>query len=131
MWATFTVAFFGFLRASEFTVTTTDSSILQWSGIQLSTTNLLVLIRQSKTDPFRTGHVFHIVATGTSTCPIKAVIQYSEMLPNHDCSGPIFSTGQFSPLTHTLVTITTRHLLQQAGLHSTSYSSHSFESGQP
>jgi len=55
MWAAFTVAFFGFLRASEFTVTTTDSCTLRWSDIQLSTTNLSVSIRQSKTDPFRTG----------------------------------------------------------------------------
>jgi len=74
MWAAFTVAFFGFLRASEFTITTTDSSTLRWSDIQLSTTNLSILIRQSKTDPFRTGHVLHIAATGALTCPVKAMI---------------------------------------------------------
>ena len=31
MWAAFTVAFFGFLRASEFIATTTDSCTLRWS----------------------------------------------------------------------------------------------------
>jgi len=49
------------------------------------------------------------------------------MLPNHDCSGPVFSAGQFSPLTHT-------HTYNQYHLPLTAasrfaYSSHSFMIG--
>ena len=65
LWSAFTLAFYGFLRASEFT-----SSSLQWSDIQFSTTTITIDLRQSKTDPFRRGHTIAIQATSTSTCPV-------------------------------------------------------------
>jgi len=126
MWAAFTVAFFGFLRASEFTASTSESATLQWSDIQLSLTHLSISIRQSKTDPFRKGHTIHVAATGTSTCPVKAMHQYSAMLSTRGPAQPVFTAGQFSPLTRTHVTNTIRQLLQQAGLQAQFYSSHSF-----
>ena len=49
LWAVFTVAFYGFLRASELLKT------LHWSDIALSTTKMSVTLHQSKTDPFRRG----------------------------------------------------------------------------
>ena len=48
LWSAFTLAFYGFLRASEFT-----SSSLQWSDVQFSATTVAIDLRQSKTDPFR------------------------------------------------------------------------------
>ena len=48
LWSAFTQAFYGFLRASEFT-----SSSLQWSDVQFSATTVAIDLRQSKTDPFR------------------------------------------------------------------------------
>ena len=51
LWSAFTLAFYGFLRASEFT-----SSSLQWSDVQFSATTIAIDLRQSKTDPFRRGH---------------------------------------------------------------------------
>jgi len=46
-----------------------------------TTTNLSVLIRQSKTDPFRTDHVLHITATGISICLVKAMLLWDASWP--------------------------------------------------
>ena len=48
LWSALTQAFYGFLRASEFT-----SSSLQWSDVQFSATTVAIDLRQFKTDPFR------------------------------------------------------------------------------
>ena len=48
LWSAFTLAFYAFLRASEFT-----ASNLQWSDIHFSPTLVTIHLQQSKTDPFR------------------------------------------------------------------------------
>ena len=65
LWAAFTMAFYGFLRVSEFTSSANDSATLRWTDIQLSSSTLTVTLRQSKTDPFRRGHVLHISSNNT------------------------------------------------------------------
>ena len=51
------------------------------------------------------------------------------MIPVTQQFGPLFSAGQFSPLSKAQVSNTLRHLLQQAGYDSQLYSSHSFRIG--
>ena len=63
LWSAFTLAFYGFLRASEFA--TPD---LFWSNITLNNDKIDVFIQQSKTDPFRQGHPITVYHTNTSTC---------------------------------------------------------------
>ena len=65
LWSAFTIAFYEFLRASEFT-----TPELTWSHIQLHTDKVVVFIQQCKTDPFRQGHTMAIYATETSNCPV-------------------------------------------------------------
>ena len=55
LWAAFTLAFYGFLRASEFA--TND---LTWLDLQMGTKHYSLLIRQSKTDSFCHGHILTI-----------------------------------------------------------------------
>ena len=50
LWSTFTLPFYGFLRASEFA-----SSNLLWSNVELTPATVTIHLRQSKTDPFRCG----------------------------------------------------------------------------
>ena len=88
----FTLAFYGFLHVSEFTGTS-----LQWSDLQLNAQHLSVTISQSKTDLFHRGHVLHLLSTGTSTCPVKALHQYTAMIPHNRRLGPLFSSGKFLP----------------------------------
>ena len=129
LWAAFTTAFYAFLRASEFTSSANDSATLRWSDIQISSNTLIITLRQSKTDPFRRGHTLYISATITSTCPVKALQQYTSMIPTEHRIGSLFKAGRFSPLSRTHVTDALHQLLQQAGYDSHLYSSHSFRIG--
>ena len=122
LWSAFTLAFYGFLRASEFT-----SSSLQWSDIQFSTTTITIDLRQSKTDPFRRGHTIAIRATSTSTCPVRAINCFAEVSTLR--SGSLHYGGRFTPLSRDQLTEVLRHLLQQAGHQQHLYSSHSFRIG--
>ena len=98
LWAAFTTAFYGFLRVSEFTSSSSDATTLRWSDISLSSSTLTISLRQSKTAPFRRGHALSILATNTSTCPVRALKQYSRMIPVTQQFGPLFSAGQFFPI---------------------------------
>ena len=124
LWAAFTIAFYSFLCVSEFT-----SSSLQWSDIQFTPKIISVTIRQSKTDPFRKGHILNLTPTGTSTCPVKAFQQFATMIPLHRQTGPLFSAGRFNPLTRLQLSRTLRQLLQQAGYNPQIYCTHSFRIG--
>ena len=56
-----------------------------WQHIHLSDDRFTILIEQSKTDPFRQGHIVNIHATGTSTCLVRALRLYAEATtPLHD-----------------------------------------------
>ena len=84
---------------------------------------------QSKTDPFNRGHVLHLLPTGTSTCPVKALHQYVGVIPHNHTVGPLFSSGKFSPLSRTQLSSALCSLLQRAGYNPQSYSTHSFRIG--
>ena len=118
----FTLAFYGFLRASEFT-----SSSLQWSDVQFSATTIAIDLRQSKTDPFRRGHTITIQATSTSTCPVQAINCFAELSTLR--SGSVYYGGCFTPLSCDHLTDVLRRLLQQAGYQQCLYSNHSFRIG--
>ena len=124
LWSAFTMAFYGFLRASEFATPN-----LSWANIQLNTEKIMVYLEHSKTDPFRKGHTITIYATDTSTCPVRAITQYAaEVTPSHRL-GPLFNGGRFSPLKHQQLTSALRHLLQNTEYNQQQYASHSFRIG--
>ena len=121
LWSAFTLAFYGFLRASEFT-----TPELTWSHIQHHTDKVVVFIQQSKTDPFYT---MAIHATETSTCPVRAINQYAAAVTTSQKVGPLFNGGRFSPLTRQQLTSALRHLLQHTEYNQQHYASHSFRIG--
>ena len=122
LWALFTVAFYGFFRASELIPS------LCWSTITLSSTQMSITLVQSKTDPFRRGSTIHLFPTGSSTCPIKAMTAYA-MYVDTSSNNPVFKAGRFNPLTQKKLNRTLRNLLQQGGFNHINYSSHSFRIG--
>ena len=77
LWAAFTMAFYGFLRASEFATPS-----LKWQHVQRTGNAYTIFIEQFKTDPFRCGHSITIYASGTSICPVRALQLYAEAVPN-------------------------------------------------
>ena len=103
LWAAFLVAFFGFLRASEFvapTVKTYDSdSTLLVSDITIPpTANVAhIRIKTSKTDPFRHGCIVRLARTNSTLCPVTAL---TTLLSSHPTSsGPLFTFRDGSYLT--------------------------------
>ena len=132
LWAAFCLAFYGFLRAREFTSHYTHAfdmhTTLCRHDVQLTQASVKVNIKASKTDPFRRGHVLHIAATTTSTCPASALTKY--FATSHLAQkGPLFTFADGSYLTHQSLTEHLRTLLLSAGHDATVFASHSFRIG--
>ena len=124
LWAAFTMAFYGFLRASEFATPS-----LKWQHVQRTGNAYTIFIEQFKTDPFRCGHSITIYASGTSICPVRALQLYAEAVPQHQGNVPIFKGGRFSPFNHQQLTHTIRYVQQSTSYNKQYYSSHSLRSG--
>lgn len=74
------LAYFGFLRCCEFTVSNKFAGDvhLTLSDIVINEDHLSVLLKQSKTDPFRKGITLLIFQTGSCLCPYAAVVKYKQ-----------------------------------------------------
>ena len=101
-WAPCTLAFFGFLQASEFTVSNLvplcHLTLKDIAFDSLVTPSLLrVNIKVSKTDPFRHGTAIHIGRGHYPLCAIQALAMY--LAARGDGPGPLFRFQQGSKLT--------------------------------
>ena len=84
LWAMCCLAFFGFLRVSEFTIPSKGSynSSRHLSLQDVTVDNrtkprlLQLFLKQSKTDPFKQVAQVYVGATDTTICPVKAVLSY-------------------------------------------------------
>ena len=136
IWAACCLAFFGFLRVSEFTIPSDnsydDECHLSPADVSVDDHNnpqlLRVTIKQSKTDPFRRGVDIYLGATGTTLCPIKAMLPYLALRPKH-FNGPLFILENGHGLTRQHFSSILDTLLSQLGFDSTQYNTHSFRIG--
>lgn len=133
LWSAFTLAFFAFLRSSEFTTPTTTttcpSSTLTRPDLSFNSEgHLILVIKASKTDPYRKGFRHLIAPSQHSVCAVRAARNYLNAA-SPTSAGPLyrFRDGRF--LTRAQVTSTLRSLLLKAGYPSSQYSSHSFRIG--
>ena len=100
--AAFTLAFFGFLRISEFAVPSRrlfDHHLHPTrSSIQWSNNHFTFHLSHSKTDQFARGQSIRIPCVGGPICPFKAMSRY---LARHITSSrtPLFSFASGHPLT--------------------------------
>jgi len=85
LWTAFTIAFYRFLRASEFATTS-----LKWQYVQRTGNTYTIFIEQYKTVPFSCDHLITIYASSTSTCPVKTLQLFTEAIPQHQGNTPIF-----------------------------------------
>ena len=135
LWAAFTTAFYGFLRPGELRALAVahfyPDSTLRHSDLTLNSTYIRLHIKASKTDPFRQGHTVTIGATNTSTCPLRALKNYLELLQSTPSrpSSPFFVFKDRAYLTRSKLTTTLRNLLLVAGLNQDHYASNSFRIG--
>ena len=135
LWSAFTLAFFAFLRSSEFT--SPSSTLfnprvhLCHSHISFTTTGSLYLqLKTSKTAPFRKGCSIILAPSGRSVCAVHGHAPLPGSSASPQCYPPpppplyFFSTGKF--LTRDKVTSILRPLLQRLGFAPESYADHSF-----
>ena len=105
------LAFFGMLRASEYTA----PGMRRWAPgqtlcpgdvvVNWQTSVIVVGLKVSKTDPFRCGATVRVGATGTDVCPFTAISRYLTIRgPN---GGPLFAfeDGTFLTRSHVAETL--------------------------
>ena len=138
LWAVATVCFFGFLRAGEITLKANEqfdtTSHLSFEDVatddRSNPTFIQLMLKTSKTDPFRNGANITIGATGDEICPVTALFSYLRLRGN--APGPLFRTDKGLPLTRACFVARFREALEKAGLRGTEaqqYSGHSFRAG--
>ena len=131
-WAAFSLAFYGFLRVSEFTPPFSrhfNSRVhLLRRDVTIHPGHLELRIKRSKTDQFRQSATVIVGATESSTCPVRAMTRFLRGTTGHS-SRPLFTLHDGSYLTRSKVSRMTKHLLSAAGVDTTRFSSHSFRIG--
>ena len=88
---------------------------------------LTVVLRRSKTDQFGTGSYLYLGRTGTTLCPVSAVLAYLAVRPA--TPGPLFIFKDGSPLSRVQLISHLRDALSQIGVDVTNFSGHSFRIG--
>ena len=80
LWASFTTAFFGFLRASEFCSPSQrmydPHSTLLVRDVTILSDVVILHLKSSKTDQFRTGCNIRLATSGNSICPFHALTDH-------------------------------------------------------
>ena len=93
LWTAIIIAFFGFLRVSEYTSkykTKYDpTTTLLTSDVSCLDNSANLVIKASKTDPFRQGVTVRLAANYSILCPINAIRTYQRLRSN--TSGPFFT----------------------------------------
>ncbi|XP_048576205.1 uncharacterized protein LOC125557556 [Nematostella vectensis] len=133
-WAACCLAYFGFLRASEFTVDSLNSFSsqrhVQPQDITLDSMSapkyIRVNIKASKTDPFRKGTFIYIGKARPPLCAVEAILAYLHL--RGSTPGPLFLLHSGQPLSRPILTSWLRQIMRAAGFAS-DYSSHSFRIG--
>jgi len=84
LWGACCLAYFGFLRSSEFTAPSQTSldpcTHLSLADVVVDSRSspkiMSITIKHSKTDQLQQGHNIYLGRTGHSICPVKALISY-------------------------------------------------------
>ena len=134
-WAACCLAFFGFLRVSEFT-TPSDTQYdedchLSINDISLDSRDnpqlVKVTLKQSKTDPFRKGVDLYLGKTGATICPVRGLLPYLALHGHH--RGPLFILEDGRYLTRQRLCSILHSLLTTLQIETQKYNTHSFRVG--
>ena len=103
LWSAITLAFFGLLRSAEFTANAIHrfdpTTTLLMTNITISPdlTYVCIVLRGSKTDPFKVGCTIRVGSTNNQLCPVSALHHYITTQIIH--TGPLFKYHNGSYLT--------------------------------
>ena len=134
-WAACCLAFFGFLCSSEFTVPSQDTydSQVHLSLKDIAVDNqanpqlLQVVIKQSKTDPFRQGASLYLGKTDSSICYVTGILPFLAVRGNQD--GPLFMLKDGRMLNRQLFSSFLDDILRELKLNQSYFNTHSFRIG--
>lgn len=132
LWAASCLCFFGFLRSGEVTMPSEGcfdpEAHLCFGDVRVddhkNPTMLQILIKRSKTDPYRMGVKLYIGTTYNELCPVTAVINF--MLTRGTKEGPLFAWQDGRYLTRERFVQAVRGALTVAGFEAKDYAGHSF-----
>ena len=135
IWAACCLAFFRFLRVSEFTIPAQDQydqyCHLSFNDVSLDNQDnphmLKISIKQSKTDLFCKGVDIYLGATGHTFCPIRGILPYLALRGSR--RGPLFLLEDDRGLAHQLFSTSLDNLLLELKRDTWNYSTHSFRIG--
>ena len=133
LWSAFTLAFYGFLRSSEFTApsATQFNPLVHLSNSDVSFNSggcLTLHLKSSKTDPYRQGCTLLIAPSHRSVCAVRALKKYLSTRSFHSTSPLyVFQSGNY--LTRVKVISILRTIFRHLGMPTEPYSSHSFRIG--
>jgi len=135
LWAMCCLAFFGFMRVSEFTIpregSYAPSRHLSLEDVAVDNRTkprlIQVFLKQSKTDPFRQGAKVYLGATGTTVCPVNALLAY--LARRNRSPGPLFVTQERKGWTKSMFRTALQRLLKKLKLNKKHYNTHSFRIG--
>ena len=132
------LAYFGFLRCGEFTVTNkfAHDENLTLSDIVIYEDHLSILLKQSKTDPFRQGVSLLVFKTGSSLCAYEGIVKYKQIrgkyFPNSlGNNEPFFISVLGKAVTRAFFIEKLKLLVRSLGLDSSKFSRHSLRRGAP
>ena len=116
LWAAFTTAFFGFLRASEFCSPSQSAFDCTTTLLVLDITVLpnvaISRIKTSKGDQFRKGSEVRLATSGKSVCPFRSLEQHLLQCTNPDL--PLFTFSYGTYLTRQILSDLVKSLLPQS-----------------
>ena len=128
------LAFFGFLRCGEFTCDFfhPDFNLCMSSVIfHADLSQFTLLLKSSKTDPFREGVQLRFFKNGLTICPVASMLTYCLWRRSSSPRemDPLFISPDGKALTRRYFIAKMRLLLQAAGYDQTIFNGHSFRIG--
>ena len=132
LWAACCLGYFGFMRSGEFTLQSPSSppSVLV-SDVEVdshvSPSLVRLFLRRAKTDPFGKGISIFLGKSGSTLCPVFAILSYLAVRPN--TKGALLVRADGSPLTRDQFVRLVKMALSAANIDASAYSGHSFRIG--
>ena len=134
LWAACCVAFFGFMRAGEFTCPSRqafDSTMLAPHDVTVDShshpTCVTVHLRRSKMDQFSRGVHIYLGKTGQAICPVSALLGY--LVRRGQSPGPLFLFQDGSSLSRHRLLVHVNRALSLQGVNTAGVNGHSFRIG--
>ncbi|KAM4691629.1 uncharacterized protein WCC33_016415 [Rhinophrynus dorsalis] len=122
------LAFFGFLRPSEFSSRTRSDDFVRKDQLAHHSDHFTLFISHSKTDQSHTGHYIPYFATNDPWCPYKALTNLTNLIHLHPNDSPLLPLLS-GPLTTSSFIYYVRIILSRLGYNPNDYSGHSFRIG--